>query len=144
MIWWLLTYSLFFIELIPQIFIWKFQSNLSSVNSTKFHFNYTEQPFKYPDSDHKKPPVPRVDEMPVMGMRTNKNFITQNAVENIMAVPKKPERAMVDSRKGNKQLLEPSGLEPVFLQKKVVKTNDSFNSTLNLLFDLKSSFYRSK
>jgi hypothetical protein len=82
-------------------------------------YNQTsEQPFKYPDSDHKKPPVPRVDEMPVMGMRTNKNFITQNAVENIMAVPKKPERAMVDSRKGNKQLLEPSGLEPVFLQKK--------------------------
>jgi hypothetical protein len=53
-----------------------------------------------------------------MGLRTTKNFITQNAVENIMAVPKKPQKVYVDTRRGDKHCLVPSGLEPVFLHKK--------------------------
>mmetsp|Transcript_10509 Transcript_10509/g.28765 ORF Transcript_10509/g.28765 Transcript_10509/m.28765 type:complete len:246 (-) Transcript_10509:679-1416(-) len=35
-----------------------------------------------------KPPVPKRDEQPVFGLQSNKNFITTNAVENILAKPK--------------------------------------------------------
>ena len=71
--------------------------------------------------DSRKPPVPRRDEYPIMGLKTTKNFITQNAVENIMSVPKKPEKKYVDTRKGDQHLLVPSGLEPRYIQKKVRK-----------------------
>lgn len=37
----------------------------------------------------KKPAVPSRDEKPVMGLQTTKNFLVANAVENILAVPKK-------------------------------------------------------
>lgn len=37
-----------------------------------------------------KPPVPKKDEKPVMGLVSQKNYITANAVDNILAVPKKP------------------------------------------------------
>jgi hypothetical protein len=40
--------------------------------------------------------VPRRDEKPVMGLRTNKNFITANAVEAILSVPQMPRNAKVD------------------------------------------------
>lgn len=36
-----------------------------------------------------RPPVPTRDEKPVMGLQSNKNFITHNAVEVILAKPKK-------------------------------------------------------
>eukprot|EP00051_Salpingoeca_urceolata_P005670 m.75692 g.75692 ORF g.75692 m.75692 type:complete len:188 (+) comp14489_c0_seq2:212-775(+) len=36
-----------------------------------------------------KPGVPRRHEKPVMGLKSNKNFVHTNAVENITAVPKK-------------------------------------------------------
>lgn len=77
-----------------------------------------EKPFQYPDSDQRKPPVPRHDDKPVMGLRTNKDFITENAVQNIMSVPKKPVKNYVDTRRGDKHSLIPSGLEPVYLNKK--------------------------
>jgi len=73
--------------------------------------------FKYPD-DNRKPAVPRRDEQPIMGLKTNKNFITQNAVENIMSVPRKPERNYADTRKGDIHPLETSGLEPKYTHKK--------------------------
>ncbi|XP_074659062.1 enkurin-like [Tubulanus polymorphus] len=72
--------------------------------------------FKYTDS--RKPPVPKPDDRPVMGLRTTKNFITTNAVENIMSVPKKPEMNYVDTKCGDKRPLEPSGLVPKYLNKK--------------------------
>jgi len=74
--------------------------------------------FHYPDKDHRKPPVPRPEEKPVMGLRTNKNFITENAVETIMSVPRKPQKVYVDTRRGDKHCLIPSGLEPVYIHKK--------------------------
>lgn len=37
----------------------------------------------------KKPTVPARSEKPVMGLQTTKNFLVANAVENILAVPKK-------------------------------------------------------
>lgn len=39
--------------------------------------------------DEKKVDVPKRDERPVMGLKTDKNFVVANAVENILAVPKK-------------------------------------------------------
>merc|ERR1712226_902640 len=74
--------------------------------------------FQYPDNDSKKPAVPKRDERPIMGLKTTKNFITQNAVENIMSVPKQPNKNFVDTKKGDKHLLDPSGLEPKFIHKK--------------------------
>lgn len=37
---------------------------------------------------HKKPPVPTVNEKPVQGLRSNKNFIISNAIENILSTSK--------------------------------------------------------
>eukprot|EP00695_Tsukubamonas_globosa_P000983 TRINITY_DN1924_c0_g1_i1.p1 TRINITY_DN1924_c0_g1~~TRINITY_DN1924_c0_g1_i1.p1 ORF type:complete len:264 (+),score=47.80 TRINITY_DN1924_c0_g1_i1:72-863(+) len=36
-----------------------------------------------------KPAVPKKEEAPVMGLKTSKNFVVSNAVDNILAVPKK-------------------------------------------------------
>ena len=66
---------------------------------------------------NRKPPVPRHDEKPLMGIRTNKNFVNTNAVENIMSVAKKPLPKYVDTRNGDTSLLEKSGLVPKFLNK---------------------------
>ena len=43
-----------------------------------------------------KETVPRRDEKPVMGLRTNKNFITANAVEAILSVPHMSNSQQVD------------------------------------------------
>lgn len=36
-----------------------------------------------------KAPIPKKEEKPVMGLKTDKNFVVANAVENILAIPKK-------------------------------------------------------
>lgn len=72
----------------------------------------------YPDEERRRPAVPRHAEKPVMGLKTNKNFITNNAVENIMSVPKKPAANFVDTRDGKKHELEPSGLVPKYIRKR--------------------------
>ncbi|XP_046545897.1 enkurin-like [Haliotis rubra] len=78
----------------------------------------TKQEYNYPDEDRKKPPVPKKDDKPLMGLKTTKNFLTINAVENITSVPKKPEKKFADTRIGDTHTLEPSGLEPHFIHKK--------------------------
>merc|ERR1711976_234496 len=77
-----------------------------------------EKKFEYPDESRKKPPVPKQQDKPIMGLKTTKDFIKQNTVENIMSVPKKPEKYFVDTRGGDKQPLDPSGLEPVYVHRK--------------------------
>ena len=59
-----------------------------------------------------------VKDRPQLGIKTSKNFISQNAVDAILAVPKQPERNLVDTRNGHKFLLDPSGLQPIYVQKK--------------------------
>jgi hypothetical protein len=44
------------------------------------------RPFHY--TDRNRPPLPDRDDRPVMGIRSNKNFITANAVEAILQVPR--------------------------------------------------------
>jgi hypothetical protein len=48
------------------------------------------------DAGHAKAPVPRRDEKPVMGLISQKNFVTANAVDNILSVPKKTSNPGVD------------------------------------------------
>ncbi|NWH84251.1 ENKUR protein, partial [Aegithalos caudatus] len=47
-----------------------------------------------------------------------KNFINKNAVAVIKGEPKKPRHFCVDTRQGDKYLLEPSGLFPKYIKKK--------------------------
>lgn len=37
---------------------------------------------------YRKPPIVGKDDKPIMGLKSNKNFIVSNAVENILAPPK--------------------------------------------------------
>lgn len=74
--------------------------------------------FKYPDEEQRRPNVPKHTEKPVMGVKSEKNFITTNAVENIMSVPKKPASNFADTRGGSTHPLEPSGLTPKYMKKK--------------------------
>ncbi|XP_042300156.1 enkurin-like, partial [Sceloporus undulatus] len=62
--------------------------------------------------------VPKRTDHPVMGVRTTKDFISANIAEAIMAVAKKPLHACVDVRKGDKFLIENSGLVIKYRNKK--------------------------
>ncbi|KAL2307285.1 hypothetical protein Nmel_000238 [Mimus melanotis] len=60
--------------------------------------------------------VPQRTYHPVI--RIKKNFIYKNAVAVIRGEPKKPQHFCVDTRQGDKYLLEPSGLFPKYTRKK--------------------------
>ncbi|KAM4704872.1 enkurin [Rhinophrynus dorsalis] len=79
--------------------------------------NSTEKPPRCLDEERRRPPVPLRTEQPIMGVQSNKNFIKTNVAEAVMAVPKKPQPIIVDTKKGNKQLLETSGLVPKYIKK---------------------------
>ncbi|XP_075067365.1 enkurin-like [Mixophyes fleayi] len=68
--------------------------------------------------EKRRPPVPLRTEQPIMGVQTNKSFITSNVAEAVMAVPKKQQPIYVDNKKGDKHLLETSGLVPKYTKKK--------------------------
>lgn len=75
--------------------------------------------FSYPDAGSRKPAVPKHTDKPaIMGVKSNKNFITTNAVENIMSIPKKPDKKYADTKIGATHQLEPSGLTPKYRNKK--------------------------
>eukprot|EP00745_Piridium_sociabile_P012489 TRINITY_DN191644_c0_g1_i1.p1 TRINITY_DN191644_c0_g1~~TRINITY_DN191644_c0_g1_i1.p1 ORF type:complete len:252 (-),score=81.66 TRINITY_DN191644_c0_g1_i1:15-770(-) len=77
-----------------------------------------KEKFNYPDEERRRAAVPERTDKPLMGLKTTKNFITTNAVENITSVPKKPAKLFADTRNGDTHSLIPSGLEPVFVHKK--------------------------
>lgn len=52
--------------------------------SYALHFNFIDKKYSYGE-DHKRAPVPKKDEKPIMGLVSDKNFIVANAVENILA-----------------------------------------------------------
>jgi len=68
----------------------------------------------------RKPPVPSIRDAPKMGARSEKNFVQTNALDVVMTVPKKPERNIVDDRFGDKFSIDPSGLTPKYILKKVL------------------------
>jgi hypothetical protein len=84
-----------------------------------FIFITGKSQFSYPNVNNRKPPVPKHGDKPaIMGVKSNKNFITTNAVENIMSIPKKPEKKYADTKIGATHQLEPSGLTPKYRNKK--------------------------
>jgi len=78
--------------------------------------------FEYTDSRVRKPHPPRRQERPVQGLVTSKNFITCNAVENILAVPKKTDVRQVSymNKKGY-------GKVPHYLEKVKAEIEDEYN-----------------
>lgn len=51
---------------------------------------------KYNREGAKKVAVPKINEKPIMGLVSDKNFIVSNAVENILAAPKLPSNSNKD------------------------------------------------
>merc|ERR1712167_400358 len=78
--------------------------------------------FEYKDATERKPSIPTREEKPVMGLVTSKNFITCNAVENILAVPKKTDVRQVSymNKKGY-------GKVPKYLEKVKAEIEDEYN-----------------
>ncbi|XP_032871738.1 enkurin [Amblyraja radiata] len=78
---------------------------------------------KLPDREPYKVPVDGIissipTDKPLMGLHTKKNFVESNIAEVKMSVPKKPVPIYVDTKRGNRNLLEPSGLLPTLLHRK--------------------------
>ena len=71
------------------------------------------------DGTLRKPDVPKKTDNPVMGIHTNKDFVKTNVLENTTAVARKPQPIYADTKRGDKQLLEKSGLVPKYIKKKV-------------------------
>jgi hypothetical protein len=68
--------------------------------------------FHRTDENFKKPGVPSREEVPVMGLVSQKNYVTSNAVDAILAVPKKTVAAEMD------YLRKPDyGRVPLYLQR---------------------------
>ncbi|XP_078272279.1 enkurin isoform X3 [Rhinoraja longicauda] len=78
------------------------------------------QPYKVP-VDGIKSYIPT--DKPLMGLRSKKNFVETNIADVKVSVPRKPVPIYVDTRRGNKNLLEPSGLLPTLLHRKGLKQN---------------------
>merc|ERR1711959_155089 len=85
------------------------------------------QKFEFTDAVDKKPTVPRRTDKPVMGLVTSKNFITCNAVENILAVPKKTDVRQVSyiNKKGY-------GKVPQYLEKVKGEIQDEYNYIMQM------------
>merc|ERR1711959_272822 len=83
--------------------------------------------FEFTDAVDKKPTVPRRTERPVLGLVTSKNFITCNAVENILAVPKKTDVRQVSyvNKKGY-------GKVPAYLEKVKGEIQDEYNYIMQM------------
>merc|ERR1712166_1151028 len=83
--------------------------------------------FEYADTMQKKPGVPRREDRPVHGLVTSKNFITCNAVENILAVPKKTDVRQVSymNKKGY-------GKVPAYLEKVKGEIQDEYNYIMQM------------
>jgi len=102
---------------------------------TKFLKAYTREDnklpeprkFEYADTQQRKEGVPSRDNKPVLGLVTSKNFITCNAVENILAVPKKTDVRQVSymNKKGY-------GKVPAYLEKVKGEIQDEYNYIMQM------------
>ncbi|XP_067863238.1 enkurin isoform X2 [Heptranchias perlo] len=89
----------------------------------KHHLLKHSKEQKLPERKPYKVPVEGIktsipSDKPIMGLHTKKNFVRANVVDVKMSVPRKPVPIYVDTRRGNKNLLEPSGLLPTLLYRK--------------------------
>ncbi|XP_069716535.1 enkurin isoform X2 [Phaenicophaeus curvirostris] len=93
----------------------------SQKNFLKKHSKEPKLPERKKEQDSKKLPalsVPQRTNNPVMGIQSKKNFINANVVAAVTALPKKPQPICVDTRQGDKYLLETSGLVQKYIKKK--------------------------
>ncbi|KAG5850445.1 enkurin-like [Anguilla anguilla] len=75
--------------------------------------------FVYMDGDKlRKPPIPARTEIPKMGVHSAKDFIRDNTIKNLLSAPRQPQPIYADTKHGDKQPLECSGLVPKYLKKK--------------------------
>ncbi|XP_048367456.1 enkurin-like [Sphaerodactylus townsendi] len=74
---------------------------------------------KKPQGSKKTPvlSVPQRTDHPLMGIQSKKDFIAANAAQAIVQVAKKPTRACIDVRKGDRFLIDDSGLVQKYLKK---------------------------
>ena len=69
---------------------------------------------EYTGKEKRRPPVPKKEEKPILGLTSDKNYIIANAVENILVAPKvKKKRSRLHQEKGLWQNAE----MPKYLQK---------------------------
>ena len=114
----------------PKVYMPRLRHSLRDKHSflkILFSLSLTDSSFKYPDSNSRKPAVPRHTEVPQMGTTSGKNFIATNVAANVTAgkvyhlspkhrankkcmhyaiVPKKPVPKYVDTAGGDRHDLE--------------------------------------
>ena len=95
---------------------------------------FAKDPLSSKDLQPRKAPVPRAHDAPKMAVRSEKNFIQSNALDVVLTVPKRAERKFVDDRFGDTFSLDPSGLTPKYLMKKVPSLVLSSDNSLSLSF----------
>jgi len=67
------------------------------------------------------PPIPKFTEQNKTKLKPSKNFIKENITKIINSLPINPRQYIVSDRKGNKFLINGSGLQKDFINKKVNK-----------------------
>ena len=65
------------------------------------------------------PPIPKETNRNCYQLKPRKNFIRENINQIIQSIPTCPRRFIVSDRKGNKFLIDGSGLQKDFIYKKV-------------------------
>lgn len=78
---------------------------------------------------HRMPPIPKVTDRNCHQLKPRKNFIRENINQIIQSLPTCPRRYIVSDRKGNKFLIDGSGLQKDFIFKKVTTENRIITST---------------
>lgn len=68
---------------------------------------------------HRLPPIPKLDQQQ-KSLSIEKDFIRENITKINNSLPTCPRRFVVSDRKGNKYLIDGSGLQKDFILKKVV------------------------
>ena len=69
------------------------------------------------------PPIPKVNEQNKSPLKSSKNFVKENINKIINSLPICPRRYVVLDRKGNKFLIDGSGLQKDFICKKSIDKN---------------------
>lgn len=79
---------------------------------------------------HRLPPIPKADQQRLKPLRTGKDYIRENIAKITTSLPICPRRYIVSDRKGNKFLIDGSGLQKDFIYKKVLDFwSDGFTDT---------------
>jgi len=78
----------------PQSWLKKRSSSVPSLLTVKKEQPHLLQPMTLKTKN--KPAIPKKDDMPIMNLLTSKNFVVANAVETILAAPKKTSQASKD------------------------------------------------